>query len=140
MDILRFSADKIWEWLGRTPPELTALSVRCALILGLCIVFGQAVKAIAQAKGLLNTLPLQILAFVLAFVTGLTVSLSRIQELGGNSKSVLQLAALLGCLLLPYVSVRFLIRRKGVQDIAWKIVYAVEFLLLAVQIIVLWAR
>jgi hypothetical protein len=50
MDILRFSADKIWEWLGRTPPELTALSVRCALILGLCIVFGQAVKAIAQAK------------------------------------------------------------------------------------------
>ncbi|MDD5599444.1 MAG: hypothetical protein PHV82_15965 [Victivallaceae bacterium] len=135
MDILRYVSESFWEWMLKLPIEFTGLFSRMALILILFIICGMGVKNIYQ-KGFRYTLPLQIASVILALVLGLTVRLGFIQNMTSNSRNVLLMAAFCCSTVLPIVSVRFIIRQKGIQDIAWKVIYGIELLLLIIQIIV----
>ncbi|MFA7232283.1 MAG: hypothetical protein WC071_13510 [Victivallaceae bacterium] len=137
MDILRFMAEKVWEWLERMPVEITALGTRGVLILLLCIAFGAIVKNYAQNNNVLNTAPYQAVALILASVIGMSVRLECIQEMESNFQNALSLLAFCGCLILPYITARFIFRRQGIQTIAWKIILIIEAILLITQIIVL---
>jgi hypothetical protein len=139
MDIIHQVAVEVWEWMGELPIEFTGLFLRGSLILILCIFIGQGIKEMAQ-KGLKDTLPLQASAFIIAVVIGLAFPFQRLQELTDNQRTALLIASFCGCLILPYVAVRFLVRRKGYQVIACKVIYGLEVLLLIIQIIVLIAR
>jgi hypothetical protein len=137
MDILRFSAEKVWELLEQLPFEITALGTRCVLILLLCIIFGAMVKNYAQKNNVLNTVPYQLASFITALVIGLSVHFERIQEMAVNSRNTLSLFAFCGCLILPYVTARFIFRRQGIQAIAWKVILSIEAILLIIQIVIL---
>jgi len=137
MDILRFIAERVWELLERMPVEITALGSRSLLILLLCIIFGTIIKNYAQKKNILNTVPYQLASFITALVIGVSVHFEHIQEMTANSRNTLSLFAFCGCLILPYVAARFIFRRQGIQAIAWKVILAIEAILLIVQIIVL---
>jgi Na+/glutamate symporter len=139
MDIIRHVAVEVWEWMGELPIEFTGLLLRGSLIFVLCVFIGQGIKEMAR-KGLRDTLPLQIAAFIAAVVIGLAVPFQKLQELTDNQRSALLIASFFGCLILPYVAVRFLVRRKGYQIIACKVIYGIEILLLIIQIIVLITR
>ena len=139
MDIIRWLSIKFWEWMGELPIEFTALFTRCVIICLLCVCFGQGLRELAQ-KGLRDTLPLQIAAFLAAVIAGVAVPLAKLYELTDNQRTSLLIFTFCGCLLLPYVAVHFLVRRKGYQAIACKIAYGIELLLLIIQIIVLIAR
>lgn len=135
MDILCYVSESFWEWMLELPIEFTGLFSRMALILVLFIFCGMGVKSIYQ-KGFRHTLPLQIASVVLAVVVGLTVRLEFIEEMADNARNVLLMIAFCYSAVLPIVSVRFIIRQKGVQDIAWKVIYGIESFLLFIQIIV----
>lgn len=138
MDIIRYVAECFWEWLVELPIEFTALFSRIALILVLFIFCGIGVKNIYQ-KGFKHTLPLQIASVILAVVVGLIVRLEFIEEMVDNARNILLLISFCGCAILPIVSVKFIIRQRGIQDIAWKVIYLIESFLLFIQIIVcLW--
>ena len=137
MDILRFIAETFWEWFEKMPVEITALSSRVALILLLCIISGAIVKNYAQKNNALNTGPYQFAALAVALTIGLSARFERIQEMAVNSRNTLSLFAFCGCLILPYVAVRFIFRRQGVQEIALKIILVIEAMLLTVQSIIL---
>ena len=140
MDILRFTAEKVWELLEWMPVEITALGTRSILILFLCIIFGTIIKNYAQDNKILNTVPHQFTSFIAALVIGLLVRFERIQEMAVNSRNTLSLFAFCGCLILPYVAARFIFRRQGIQAIAWKVILAIEVILLIIQIVVLYWR
>ena len=135
MDILRFISESLWTWLEQLPIEFTGLFSRMALILILFIICGMGVKEIYQ-KGLKHTLALQIASVILAVVVGLVVRLEFVEEMANNARNVLLMIAFCCSAVLPIVSVRFIIRQKGVQDIAWKVIYGIESFLLFIQIIV----
>ena len=137
MDILRYVSESFWEWMLELPIEFTGLFSRMALILVLFIFCGMGVKEIYR-KGFKYTLPLQIASVILAVVAGLTVRLEFIEEMAVNARNVLLMIAFCCCVVLPIVAVRFIIRQKGIQDIAWKMIYGIELLLLLIQIIVCW--
>jgi len=137
MDILRFIAERIWELLEQMPFEITALGTRSALILLLCIFFGAIVKNYAQNNNILNTVPYQLASFITALVIGLSVRFERVQEMAVNSRNTLSLFAFCGCIILPYVAVRFIFRRQGIQAIAWRIILFIEAVLLIIQIVIL---
>ena len=137
MDILRYVSESFWEWMLELPIEFTGLFSRLALILILFIICGTVVKEIYQ-RGFRYTLPLQIASVILALILGLTVRLEFIRNMTGNSRNVLLIAAFCCSAVLPIVSVRFIIRQRGIQNIAWKIIYGIEALLLFIQIIVCW--
>ena len=139
MDILRYVSESFWEWLGELPVEFAALFSRMALILVLFILCGMGVKSIYQ-KGFRHTLPLQIASVMLAIVIGFVVRLEFIENITDNARNILLMIAFCCCTVLPIVSVRFIIRQKGVQDIVWKIIYAIISFLLLIQIIVCLAR
>jgi hypothetical protein len=139
MDILRYVSESFWEWLEKLPIEFTALFSRLALILVLFIFCGIGVKNIYQ-KGFRHTLPLQIASVMLAVVIGLMVRLEFIENMTANARNVLLMLAFCGCIVLPIVSVRFIIRQKGVQNIVWKIIYTIISILLLIQIIVCLVR
>ena len=140
MDILRFTAERVWELLERMPVEITALGTRSILILLLCIIFGTIIKNYAQNNNILNTVPYQLASFITAMVIGLSVRLERIQEMAINSRNTLSFFAFCGCLILPYVAARFIFRRQGIQAIAWKVILIIEAMLLIIQIVVLYWR
>jgi hypothetical protein len=140
MDILRFAAERVWEWFEQMPVEITALETRCVLILLLCIIFGAIVKNYAQMNNVLNTIPYQFAAIIAALVIVLSIRFERIQEMTVNSRNTLSLFAFCGCLILPYVTARFIFRRQGIQAIAWKVILAIETILLIIQIVVLYWR
>lgn len=135
MDILRYLSESFWEWLVDLPIEFTGLFSRMALILVLFIICGMVVKSIHQ-KGFRHTLPLQIASVVLALVVGLTVRLGFIEEMDDNPRNILLMIAFCCSAVLPIVSVRFIIRQRGIQNIAWKVTYGIELCLLLIQIIV----
>jgi hypothetical protein len=139
MDILRYVSESCWEWLGGLPIEFTALLFRLALILVLFIICGMGVKSIYQ-KGFRHTLPLQIASVMLAVIIGLVVRLEFIENITDNARNILLIIAFCCCVVLPIVSVRFIIRQRGVQGIVWKIIYAIILFLLLIQIIVCLAR
>jgi hypothetical protein len=139
MDILRYVSESFWEWMLELPIEFTALFSRMALILILFIICGTGVKNIYQ-KGFRHVLPLQIASVILAVVVGLTIKLEFIQNMTNNYRNVLLMSAFCCSAVLPIVSVRFIIRQKGVQDIAWKVIYVIESFLLLIQIIVCLVR
>ena len=139
MDILRYVSESLWKWLGGLPIEFTGLFSRMALILILFIICGTGVKEIYQ-RGFRYTLPLQIASVILALILGLTVRLEFIRNMTGNSRNILLIAAFCCSAVLPIMSVRFIIRQRGIQNIAWKIIYGIEALLLFIQIIVCWVR
>lgn len=136
MDILHSAAKSIWEWMGVFPCALTAFFTRCAVILLLCVFFGQGVKHLAQ-KGLRNTLPLQIGAFIVAVIIGLSLPLHGIQNMSIDGRNMLLSVSFFLSVLLPYAAVCFMIRRHGHQQIALKLVYLVEGILFFIQIITL---
>lgn len=138
MDILRYMAEKSWEWIGGLPIGMTAFFCRCSMVLLLSILFGHCVRQLAQEKQIRNTLPLQASAFLAALLVTLTFSFSCLEKMTDNARGTLFVAALCGCVLLPFVAVQYLVRRKGFQRIAWKIILGAELVLLIVQIIVLW--
>ena len=135
MDILRYVSKSFWEWMLELPIEFTGLFSRMALILILFIFCGMGVKEIYR-KGFQYTLPLQIASIMLAVIAGLTIKLGFIFEMTNNARNALLMTAFCCSAVLPIVSVRFIIRQKGIQDIAWKIIYGIESLLLLIQIIV----
>lgn len=135
MDILRCVSESFWGWLGALPVEFTGLFFRMALIIILFIFCGTGVKEIYQ-RGFRHTLPLQIASVVLAIITGLTARLGFIEQMKDNSRNILLMTAFCCCAILPIVSVRFIIRRRGIQNIAWKVIYGTEVTLFLIQIIV----
>jgi len=137
MDILRFTAERVWDLLERMPVEITALGTRCFLILLLCIGLGAIIKNYAQKNNILNTIPYQIAAIITALVTGLSVRFEHLQEMMVNSRNTLSLFVLCGCVILPYAAARFIFRRQGVQAIAWRIILIIEAALLIIQIVIL---
>lgn len=137
MDILKYMAERIWELLEQMPFEITALGTRIILILLLCILFGAIVRNYAQNNNISNTVPYQIASSITALVIGLAVRFEKIQEMAVNSRNTLSLFALCGCLILPYVAVRFIFRRQGIQAIAWKVILFIEAMLLIIQIVIL---
>ena len=137
MDIIRYVSENFWEWMLELPIEFTGLFSRLGLILILFIFCGMGVKEIYR-KGFRYTLPLQIASVILAVVAGLTVRLEFIGEMAVNAQNVLLMIAFCCSAVLPIVAVRFIIRQKGIQDIAWKMIYGIELLLLLIQIIVCW--
>lgn len=139
MDILRYLSESFWEWLMELPIEFTGLFSRMALILVLFIICGMGVKNVYQ-KGFRHTLPLQIASVILALVIGLTVRLGFIEEMDDNPRNILLVIAFCCSAVLPVVSVKFIIRQKGVQDIAWKVICGIESFLLLIQIIVCLTR
>ncbi len=135
MDILRYVSESLWEWMVELPIEFTGLFFRMALILVLFLFCGVGVKNIYQ-KGFRHTLPLQIASVLLAVIIGLTVRLEFIEEMADNARNILLTIAFCCSAVLPIVSVRFIIRQKGIQNIAWKVIYGIESFLLFIQIIV----
>lgn len=135
MDILRFVSEKLWKWMENLPIEFTALFFRIALILILFIFFGTGIKTIYQ-KGFKHTLPLQIASVILAVILGLTVQLNFINRISYAQQNILLMIAFCCSAVLPIVSVRFIIRQKGIQDIAWKVIYGIISILVFIQIIV----
>lgn len=135
MDILRYLSESFWEWLGELSIEFTGLFCRLALILLLFIILGTGVKNIYQ-KGFKYTLPLQTASIILAIVAGLVVKLGFLANMSIDHRSVLLVTAFVFSVVLPVMSVRFIIRQRGNQNIAWKVIYGTELLLLLVQIIV----
>ena len=140
MDILRFTAEKVWELLEQMPFEITALGTRSILILFLCIIFGTIIKDYAQNNNILNTVPYQFAAFVAALVIGLSIRFECIQDMSINFRNTLSLFAFCGCVILPYIAARFIFRRQGIQTIAWKVILFIEAILLIIQIVVLYWR
>jgi len=139
MDILRYLSESLWEWLGGLPIEFTGLFSRMALILVLFIICGMGVKEIYR-KGFKYTLPLQIASVIIAVIAGLTIPLGFAEDMTENARNTLFMVAVCCCTVLPIVSVRFIIRQKGIQDIVWKVIYGLELFLLLIQIIVCLAR
>ncbi|MDD5697829.1 MAG: hypothetical protein PHH77_04355 [Victivallaceae bacterium] len=135
MDILRYLSESFWKWAGNLPVEFTGLFCRMALILVLLICLGAGVKNIYQ-KGFRHVLPLQAASVMVAIIIGLVARLSFIPAMTCNHRSTLFLAAFCCCVILPVVAVRFIIRQKGIQTIAWKIIYGIIFVLIVTQIIV----
>ena len=135
MDILRYLSESFWEWLGSLPIEFIALFSRMALILLLMICFGSTVKEIYQ-KGLRHILPLQITSVFLAVIIGLITKFGFIENMSDNFRCSLLLVAFSCCAILPFITVRYVIRQRGRQYIAWKVIYGIEALLFLIQIIV----
>jgi len=139
MDILRYLSESLWEWLGGLPIEFTGLFSRMSLILVLFIICGMGVKEIYR-KGFRHTLPLQIASVIIAVIAGFTIPSGVAEEMTENARSTLLMVAFCCCIILPIVSVRFIIRQKGIQNIAWKVIYGLELFLLLIQIVVCLAR
>lgn len=135
MDILRYIAECIWDFLGGMYSEVILLLLRWSLLLMLICITGMATKELYR-RGLRDTLIVQILGIVISISVALSVPLEFIFRMPENLRSISILISISNWLLLPYPASKLIIRSFGYQVLARRILFLVEVFLIVLQTLI----
>ena len=134
MDILKFFAECIWDFLAGMYPEVVSLLLRWTLMMILLCCSGEIAKQYYR-QGLKDTLIIQILGTLISISVSIAVPFNFLHEISDNLRCVIILCSIFAWFLLPYLVPKLIIRSFGYQIITRKIIYITEIAILSIQII-----
>lgn len=136
-DLLSELWERYSDFVAGMDPVLTMLFLRWSLMMHGMLLCGTFVRFVLARK-VKQTLPLQILAVVLGLSFGLLLPVVWIIDEERSLRIAVVSICFLVWLALPKFLPQVLVRRQGAQELTRKLLYSVEGVLFAAQLLLIW--